>query len=439
MPARGWPEKRQRASARLAREEAARQRAAESRSRANPIGRTTIIRPKRRKALKARAPFRVFKDAAGRWRWLAISSTAYRDRDGEIVSTKALADDVMRADQTKLYGPLRWWHVPGVDLGDCDFNALDGRVLIESGTFRSEAIARKVARHAADLEVSVGFLHPPTEPDSDGVFHTIRRFERSLTPRGKASNRFTSFHVKETPMLDTVKRAALKQLGFSDDDIAGLEGQAAQTQKAADDANVAYKADEPAAPQEITLGGVTYILTEKAPPPMAAASDAEDPAETMAEGGMEEPGEAEDTAGGLTLSPEDLQAIGQAVGAALQAALGPLVGAMDLTNKMSSHMEDLKSMMGAYQTKKDAESAEQRETVAQLAATVKAQGGKLDELIGLQPAAVADRASASAATVVAPTDPLVVAAQKDAAAVGGQFDDLVRNLFGASAVALPPG
>lgn len=78
----------------------------------------------------------VFK-AHGRYRWVLVSSCAYRDRDQEIVSTKALEGAVALADKTGYRGPLRWWHIRGVDLGDCDFQAIHGRFLIESGTFRA--------------------------------------------------------------------------------------------------------------------------------------------------------------------------------------------------------------------------------------------------------------------------------------------------------------
>lgn len=140
--------------------------------------------------------FTVFKDKTGRYRWVAISSTAYRDRDGEILSTKALADDIAHADTTGQYGTLRWWHVPGMDLGDCDFNMLYGRSLIESGTFKNDRIAERVKEKAHLLKLSLGFRHPANEPDKSGVFHTIRRFERSLIPpEGNASNLFTSLSV----------------------------------------------------------------------------------------------------------------------------------------------------------------------------------------------------------------------------------------------------
>jgi len=153
----------------------------------------------------------VTKEANEPSRWTAISSTAYRDRDGEIVSRKALADDVARADADGDYGPLVWWHeykptavckstgrhtkYKALTLGHCDFNTVagsNGQFLVESGTFADERIARMVEENAADLSLSIQFTHPPTQPDTDGTFTEIRRRERSLLPRGRESNIFTS-------------------------------------------------------------------------------------------------------------------------------------------------------------------------------------------------------------------------------------------------------
>jgi len=182
---------------------------------ANTIS-ATILKRKQLRASKRTAPFSqskeindsykeftasgksagiyVFKEN-GTWRWVTFSSNPYRDRDREIVSLKALEVDVSRADADGKFGPLRWWHVPRLDLGDCDFNMMHGRILVESGTFRTPEIAEAIKEVANDLEVSIGFVHPPSEPDGDGVFHTIRRFERSLCPKGRVSNLFTRFMV----------------------------------------------------------------------------------------------------------------------------------------------------------------------------------------------------------------------------------------------------
>jgi hypothetical protein len=59
-------------------------------------------------------------------------------------------------------------------------------------------------------------------------------------------------------MFDPTKVAALKTLGFSDDDITGLQAQATATEKAATDQGVAFKADEPAELPDVIINGVTY-------------------------------------------------------------------------------------------------------------------------------------------------------------------------------------
>jgi hypothetical protein len=139
----------------------------------------------------------VLKTAKG-YRWVAISSTAYRDRDNEIVSTKALRDAVEQNKRTDA-GPLRFWHVPGLDIGTTDYQEVtdDGKYLIESGMFNNAEIAQNVAKAVAkgDWQMSLGFRHPLNEPDRDGVFHTIQIFERSIVPQGKAANPQTAFMI----------------------------------------------------------------------------------------------------------------------------------------------------------------------------------------------------------------------------------------------------
>ena len=151
-----------------------------------------------RSSAKAEVRLTVFKEAkTGKYRWVAFSSTTFKDRDGQYISTPALSQAVARMDARGNHGPLRWWHVPGLDLGTCDFSMLAGKMLVESGTFTSNAFAEKLKEKTQNgeypMEVSVGYTHPISEPDTDGVFHNIDIFERSVMPRGKASNPYTSF------------------------------------------------------------------------------------------------------------------------------------------------------------------------------------------------------------------------------------------------------
>lgn len=144
-------------------------------------------------------PLSVFRDTAGRYRWVAVSGTAFRADDGAIISTAALADDVARADRDGDYGPILWHHDPDLALGSTDFNAMDGPLLVESGTFRSEAIGATMAGLADQLQVSLNFDYDKADLDDDGVFHSIRRVERSLLPIGTAADPYTAVMV--TPAM----------------------------------------------------------------------------------------------------------------------------------------------------------------------------------------------------------------------------------------------
>ena len=183
----------------------------------------------------------IFKQADGRYRWVTFSSNAFEDGDREIVSTKALADDVAHSDASGDYGPLLFWHMPQAELGVCDYRALHDRMLIESGTFHLEDVGKAIKEAALRLKTSLGFYHPLTEPDGEKVFNTVRTFERSLLPAVKAANQLTALTVtRKESSMDEKKLTALKDL-LGDDLAAQVVTQADKQQKGAKDAGVRFK------------------------------------------------------------------------------------------------------------------------------------------------------------------------------------------------------
>lgn len=184
--------------------------------------------------------FFVTKDAQGNDRWVLISSSAYVDRDGEIVTEKALQKAVERMDATGDYGELRWWHT-GVVLGKADYAAVYAHQLIESGTFVSKAVAESVKAAAGTLGASIGFRHPPTQP-TNKEYHDIAIVERSLLPRGKESNLYTRLSVAGGTMkeLSAEKRAGLIAVLGEDEANAHLAVME-RTAKEADEAGLIRK------------------------------------------------------------------------------------------------------------------------------------------------------------------------------------------------------
>jgi hypothetical protein len=291
-----------------------------------------------RRLARATKALTIFKAANGRLRWISRTTTAFRDRDGEILSVAALTKAADRMRITKQYGPLRWWHVgtptpedaqrpwgPGLDLGMCDYAAVIGRTLVESGTFYDDALGQALALKADSLEMSPGFYYAPNWRESDGTFTDMLIFERSPVPTrfGRASNYFTGFAVKEQRSMDekelAKKLAALKaETGADDATIARLASNLTAAEKQADSQQVAFKE----APTVYTMPDGTpgiiqngQFVALKAEPPIAAtlvAGTPEDMAEDAANGGMDEAAEGEPAieaqfVGDLTV--DDLKAI----------------------------------------------------------------------------------------------------------------------------------
>jgi len=396
------------------------------------------------------ASLSVFKDSDGRYRWILQSSNAFRDRDNEIVSTKALEEDVEAADANGSYGPLRWWHCKGYDLGDCDFRMVHGRTLIESGTFRSNAIGERVKAHAGQLQVSIGFNHPMNEPDREGVFHHIRTFERSLLPAGKAANPFTRVIVKGVDEMATKeeKLKALKALGIDPDAV--LQ-QAEQTEKELERQGVAFKENEAAAEAEAAdtaekeTGAVeppAESESEKAKKPPKPEEDPED-SEDSEEDSEEEEGEEEEEVIGNMSKKEYADHLRATVKEALAEILEPVLKSIhthdpqadkDAHEKEASERAALKEQIDAQQGKiealtaqlsatqgtlKESQEALQKATagLGEAGSALKSLHGRLSELEGSQ-----TRAGAAGGYDAANDDSTVISAER-AKELGGPIID----------------
>lgn len=335
----------------------------------------------------------VFKQA-GEWRWVLRSSTAYRDRDGEIVSLKALQNDCDRADADGNYGPLRWWHVPGLDIGDCDFNMVYGKTLIESGTFRYPEAAQAIAKEARNLQVSIGFNHPRSEPDADGVFHTIKRFERSLLPMGRASNPFTAVpavrkeHEDMTSISDKLK--AFATILKDETAVKAILDSVTAEEKAADAKGVEFKEKDEAE-------------KEKAPcktedEGMAAEADA---AEEETEEGDEEKGFDDGPFVG-DLTPDEFGAMMAGV----------------ITKAFEPVMQSVKELQSEQAKTKEARASE----IASVSNQIRALEARLKELEGATPAAAKGYVASKATDNLVGEDHRLKNAAPSADPAGGFFD-----------------
>ena len=151
------------------------------------------------------------KDSKGTWRWLAVVSNQFRDRDGEIITEKAHQDFVRAVAEEEIPHPELWlWHTPGTKVGQSDLVAYSDGFLLASGTFDDAATAERLSTMEAELGVSHGFRKQQTGSD----ITAYRTFEVSLLPHEWAANPWTAvdFSNKEKDMaLTDEQRAFLAQ------------------------------------------------------------------------------------------------------------------------------------------------------------------------------------------------------------------------------------
>jgi hypothetical protein len=385
--------------------------------------------------------FTVFKDHQGQRRWIARTTTAYRDRDAEILSAAALDADSQRMTATKQFGPLRYWHVgqpdpfdaqapwgPGLDIGDCDYSVQIGPTRIESGTFRDSAIAQTIAQKSGQYELSPGFFYPPDQPDSAKVFTTLRTFERSVVPTrySRASNLFTGLAVKESRMdvmsLDEMERrfkAAVSDLGLDKDQALALGQQLVATVKNATEQRIAYKEAEPPAAAAAPPATIYYgpdnqpgIIQEgawialKAFPPKVAdelvsdtpeveakADDPDDPMDAIVEDVVEPEEEPSyDSMGDMTR--DEFRTF-------MSELLAPALKLQDMVKSIGDAHAELKGMYGGAATKEAGVNAE----LASLKSQQTALAAKIAQIEGNQPATILPDDVAAALKSTGPEQP----------------------------------
>jgi len=320
----------------------------------------------------------IFKDRSGRYRWLAVHSNRYQDREKEFFPEQAHVEYVDWANSTKQFPPLRLWHAP-FDIGPGDgLDYSSEGFVVSTGTFYPgmEQVARNLKAMADErrLGCSHGFTYKAADYRG-GVYHRYRSFEVTALPMVAAANLLTDFGVKEALMLNPVRRKFFEE-ALGEEGAKTLEAQLASLGQKAQAEGVAFKdifvgidldaatdttPDAPAAgtkeaPVDATAlpGSVPATPTAAAAPAAApvAAAPAADPAAGAPVAAADAMPTAADAASGAPLPPA-LDAVAQ--DAALKSFKDMLSGALgEALAPFASRLEAVESGMKALSETKDA-------------------------------------------------------------------------------------
>lgn len=191
--------------------------------------------------------FAVFKGTDGKRYWVAMYTNNFQDLTKEIVTEKALRNDVLRKDAGFVPMPvLQSWHTPGSEHGEADMVDYVGHIQVAVGHFYDTPEGERAANFYAKNKVALshGFLVPKwaIKKGTDGVtlYEEANTFEISTLPPGAAANPFTTFEEIEQMPFTKAKRAWLVNT-IGEEKTAQLEQETESRSKAIEELGVRYK------------------------------------------------------------------------------------------------------------------------------------------------------------------------------------------------------
>lgn len=187
-----------------------------------------------------------FKQADDRIRMFTVYSNCFKDKHKEILPEAAHKEYVAWADANNAYPEMQLWHCgPGSRFGQIDFvDYVDGFAIASGLVDADKEYIAEALQKQDNLKVSHGFYGIKS---ADGQYLIYRPFEISVLPGNAAANAWTAVSIgsKEYQMpLSDVKKAFLKGVGMSDEQITAAEGNLKQLGETLKAAGVEFKEDE---------------------------------------------------------------------------------------------------------------------------------------------------------------------------------------------------
>jgi len=142
------------------------------------------------------------KQVNGKPWFIAYSTNAFEDREQEIFSTKSLEQYVQEAETKKDRGTFNFWHIPGSDFAQKEWQAVVGRFLVEAGPFLDNELGQAALKFFNEYPdghpdiapegwgCSPEYRYLPEERKS-GVYENIWITRTSALPRLAAANIWT--------------------------------------------------------------------------------------------------------------------------------------------------------------------------------------------------------------------------------------------------------
>lgn len=290
---------------------------------------------------EGKSTFYVTKQANGTYRWFAVYSNPYRDRDHppEILTEAAQIDNAKAINSGAWPYPELWlYHIPGSRCGVADLAAYDtdNRLAIASGLFDAgkEMIAEALNSTPTPLKTSHGFPRNEVRRDTSDptIITRFRTKEISPLPEDAAANELTGFKILGGNM-NLIPEKVKERLGklFPAEDVEKIAGALDTMGDEAKELSLEFKEVEEGAVEEPVEAPVEKSIEEPVEEPVDEKStDAPVDDETLSRKEVEDAVKMLVTAlESMSLSIKELEA----TNATLQSELSTLSTRLDSMEK----------------------------------------------------------------------------------------------------------
>lgn len=210
------------------------------------------------------------------------STNAFKDRDREIFTTKALEDYVLEAEKRSERGLFDFWHIPGTDFARKEWQGVIGRFLVEAGPYLDNYQGQRAAKFFEKYPDS----HPKIAPEGwgcspefkflpeereTGVYDWLWIIRTTTLPRSAAANIWTQAKQEEVKTMALTKDQLEAGVEIWDEDF--MESLVADGKKRTQDLEAARVAHKDQAPQ--TEEETTPPVAEEPPTETAKAAPEE--------------------------------------------------------------------------------------------------------------------------------------------------------------------
>jgi hypothetical protein len=210
-----------------------------------------------------------FKAADGQYWWMQWTTNAFKDREEETFTTKALEEFVDRHDDDDVKGEFWFWHIPGTKFADVKWRAMSGRFLVEAGPFDKSEVGQTFQKfflenpngHSDFAQqgwgTSHGYLYDAKDRE-DGVYNWLEIKESTVLPFHVASNQFSPSPMILEVKMNEAQKDALRTIGGDKADrlLELVETLGAQRTKELEEAGVDFKAADFAKQIRATLSDI---------------------------------------------------------------------------------------------------------------------------------------------------------------------------------------